>query len=115
MLIDQKEVQMPLVVNISLSTNDGAHNGSSLLEQYIQTVSSLEKITIVIAGGNEGEAAHHIGGKITSENKIDFNVARDETIVSINLYKSVLPQLTLEVISPDGKTSGIILCSEGFR
>ena len=115
-LVDRsKELQMPLVVNISLSTNDGAHNGSSLLEQYIQTVSSLEKITIVIAGGNEGEAAHHIGGKITSENKIDFNVARDETIVSINLYKSVLPQLTLEVISPDGKTSGIIDVVEGFN
>lgn len=115
-LVDRaKELQMPLVVNISLSTNDGAHNGSSLLEQYIQTVASLEKITIVIAGGNEGEAAHHVGGNIKLENKIDFNVARDETMVSINLYKSVLPQLTLELISPDGKSSGIIDVVEGFN
>ena len=115
-LVDRsKELQMPLVVNISLSTNDGAHNGSSLLEQYIQTVSSLEKITIVIAAGNEGEAAHHIGGDINNENRINFNVASDETMVSINLYKSVLPQLSLELISPEGKSSGIINLIEGFN
>lgn len=115
-LVDRsKELQMPLVVNISLSTNDGAHNGSSLLEQYIQTVSTLEKITIVIAGGNEGEAAHHVGGIINVENKIDFNVASDEAMVSINLYKSVLPELTLELISPEGKSSGVINVVEGFN
>ena len=115
-LIDKsKELGMPLVVNISLSTNDGAHNGSSLLEQYIQTVATLEKITIVIAGGNEGEAAHHIGGIINEENKISFNVASDEQMVSINLYKSVLPQLSLELISPEGKSSGILSVIEGFN
>ena len=54
-LIDKnKELNMPLAINISLSTNDGAHNGSSLLEQYISTVSTLERVTIVIAAGNEG-------------------------------------------------------------
>lgn len=115
-LVDKsKELQLPLVVNISLSTNDGAHNGSSLLEQYIQTVATLEKITIVIAAGNEGEAAHHIGGTIDVENKIGFNVARDENIVSINLYKSVLPKISLELISPEGKSSGIIDVVEGFN
>ncbi len=115
-LVDRsKELGLPLVVNISLSTNDGAHNGSSLLEQYIQTVSTLERITIVIAGGNEGEAAHHVGRPINQENIIDFNVASDESIVSINLYKSVLPQLSMEIISPEGRSSGIIDVVEGFN
>lgn len=114
-LVDKsKELQMPLVVNISLSTNDGAHNGSSLLEQYIQTVATLEKVTIVVAAGNEGEAAHHVGGSLENQNRIDFNVASDETMVSINLYRSVLPQLSLEIISPEGKSSGIINVVEGF-
>lgn len=44
---------MPIVVNISLSTNDGAHNGTSLLEQYISAIANLERVTIVIAAGNE--------------------------------------------------------------
>lgn len=54
-LIDKsKELNMPLVINMSLSTNNGAHNGSSLLEQYIKTIANLERITIAIAAGNEG-------------------------------------------------------------
>lgn len=41
-LLDKsKELNMPLVINISLSTNNGAHNGSSLLEQYIRTIANL--------------------------------------------------------------------------
>ena len=41
-----------------------------LLEQYISTVSTLERITIVIAAGNEGEAAHHVGGNLEGINEI---------------------------------------------
>ncbi|WP_156332229.1 S8 family serine peptidase, partial [Clostridium paraputrificum] len=56
-LLDKsKELDMPIVVNISLSTNDGAHNGTSLLEQYISAIANLERVTIVIAAGNEGDA-----------------------------------------------------------
>ena len=51
-LLDKSlELNMPLVINISMSTNDGAHNGTSLLEQYISTISTLDKVTIVIAAG----------------------------------------------------------------
>ncbi len=63
-LLDKsRELNMPLVISISLSTNDGAHDGSSLLEQYIRTVANLERVAIVIAAGNAGDAGHHIGGR----------------------------------------------------
>ena len=70
-LIDKgKELNMPLAINMSLSTNDGAHNGSSLLEKYISTVSAIERVTIVIAAGNEGEAAHHVGRTLEEINDV---------------------------------------------
>ena len=113
-LIDKsKELNMPLAINISLSTNDGAHNGSSLLEQYISTVSTLERVTIVIAAGNEGEAAHHVGGNLEGINDIYFNVSSDEATVVVNLYKSILPSLSIELISPSGGTTGEIAVKEG--
>lgn len=114
-LIDKaKELSMPLVVNISLSTNDGAHDGTSLLEQYINTVAISEKVTIVIAAGNEGDAAHHVGGRLDGQITIKFNVAEDETAVVMNLYKSVLPSITLELITPTGVSTGEITIEEGF-
>lgn len=115
-LIDEgKELNMPLAINMSLSTNDGAHNGSSLLEQYISTVSATERVTIVIAAGNEGEAAHHVGGTLEEVNDVYFNISSDESIVVINLYKSILPQLSIELISPYGIGTGEILVKEGVN
>ncbi|WP_243129635.1 MULTISPECIES: S8 family peptidase [Clostridium] len=115
-LVDKaNELKMPLVVNLSLSTNDGAHKGTSLLEQYINTVSTLERITIVVAAGNEGSAAHHVGGVIEEENIIKFNVAEDETAVVINLYKSILSKISIELITPVGGTTGAVIVEEGYK
>lgn len=115
-LVDKsKELNMPLVINISLSTNDGAHNGTSLFEQYISTTATLERLTIAIAAGNEGESAHHIGGEIQDVQEIYFNVASDESIISINLYKSLLPEISIELVSPSGVSTGEIFIAQGFR
>ena len=114
-LIDKSnELKMPLVINISLSTNDGAHNGTSLLEQYISTISKSERVTIVIAAGNEGNASHHIGGNLTETTVINFSISGDETYVIMNLYKSILPQISIEIISPRGVGTGEIVIREGL-
>lgn len=114
-LLDKsKELNMPLVVNISLSTNNGPHNGSSLLEQYIRTISNLERISIVIAAGNEGDAGHHVGGNLKSIQMETFNVASDETAVVINLYKSILPDISINLVSPNGSMSSNIKIQEGY-
>lgn len=115
-LVDKsKELNKPLVVNISLSTNDGDHNGSSLLERYISTIADSELISIVIAAGNEGDSSHHIGGVILDENKINFNVDEDETVVIINFYKSILPKVSIELISPAGVSTGKVIVEEGYK
>ena len=114
-LIDKsKELNKPLVVNISLSTNDGAHNGKSLLEQYISTVATLERVTIVIAAGNEGDAAHHIGGELQPQQTIFLNVAGDERAIVFNLYKPILANLSIRIITPTGLNSGDIIVREGY-
>ena len=115
-LIDKsRELNTPLAINISLSTNDGAHNGSSLLEQYISTIAAIERVTIVIAAGNEGEAAHHVGGNLEDINEVYFNVSSDESTVVVNLYKSILPALSIELVSPSGGSTGEIVTKEGFQ
>lgn len=114
-LLDKsKELNIPLVVNISLSTNNGAHNGSSLLEQYIRTVANLERITVVIAAGNEGDSAHHTGGSFEEIQNQSFGIASDENIVILNLYKSILPDITINIKGPTGESSGNITIREGY-
>lgn len=106
-LIDKAyELNKPLVINISFSTNDGAHTGNSLLEQYIEIVSTVQRVNIVVAAGNEGDRAHHVGGELVGEQEIRFNVGIDERILIIQLFKSFLKDIDLNLISPSGTSSG---------
>ncbi len=114
-LLDKsKELDMPLVVNISLSTNNGGHNGSSLLEQYISTVANLERITIVVAAGNEGDAGHHTGDSLQQIQSESFNVAEDERTLAINMYTAILPEISINIIGPTGQRSGDIKITQGY-
>ena len=109
------EINKPLVVNISLSTNDGSHNGSSLLEKYIQTFTQLQKAVIVVAAGNEGNSAHHVGGKMKKEEDLDLNIGDGEKGIILDFYKPVLVNVSVEVISPTGISTGPIELSESYK
>ena len=109
------EINKPLVVNISLSTNDGSHNGSSLLEKYIQTFTQLQKAVIVVAAGNEGHSAHHVGGKMKKEEDLDLNIGDGEKGIILDFYKPVLVDVSVEVISPTGISTGPIELSESYK
>ncbi len=72
-------------------------------------------ILVVCAAGNEGEAAHHVGGNLEDINQVYFNVSSDESTVVLNLYKSLLPSVSIELISPSGGSTGEIAVKEGFQ
>lgn len=109
------EINKPLVVNISLSTNDGSHNGSSLLEKYIQTFTQLQKVVIVVAAGNEGNSAHHVGGKMKKEEDLDLNIGDGEKGIILDFFKPVLVDVSVEVISPTGISTGPMELSESYK
>ncbi|AMN37045.1 S8 family peptidase [Clostridium perfringens] len=109
------EINKPLVVNISLSTNDGSHNGSSLLEKYIQTFTQLQKAVIVVAAGNEGNSAHHVGGKMKKEEDLDLNIGDGEKGIILDFFKPVLVDVSVEVISPTGVSTGPMELSESYK
>ena len=109
------EINKPLVVNISLSTNDGSHNGSSLLEKYIQTFTQLQKAVIVVAAGNEGNSAHHVGGEMKKEEDLDLNIGDGEKGIILDFFKPVLVDVSVEVISPTGISTGPMGLSESYK
>ncbi len=48
-----QEMRMPVAVNISFGNTYGPHDGSSLVEQYLNDVSAIWKNVICIGTGNE--------------------------------------------------------------
>ncbi len=59
-------LQMPVAVNLSFGNNYGSHDGASLLETYLDNVSSYWKSCIVTGTGNEGASRIHTSGSFLS-------------------------------------------------
>ncbi len=58
------ELRMPVAVNISFGNTYGAHDGTSLLERYIDDMSNIWKSVICIGTGNEAASAGHTSGML---------------------------------------------------
>jgi subtilisin family serine protease len=115
-LIDRsRERGIPLVINLSFSTNDGAHDGNSLLELYIQTINSLEKVSFIAAAGNEGDRAHHVGEFMKDEQIITFNIAADERSLILQFYKDFIDDVSIEIKNPQGKSTGILRLGRSYE
>ncbi len=49
------DLDAPSVINLSLGNNLGAHDGSSMLCQYLDLTSDQDRVIFCVAAGNEGE------------------------------------------------------------
>lgn len=100
----------PLVINLSFGNSYGSHNGFSLLEQYINDVSAIWKTSIVIGTGNEGASARHTGGILRTDEEqiVELAVPSNEFGFSLQLWKNYYDDISIEIIAPSGRRSGII-------
>ena len=102
----------PLALNLSFGNTYGSHSGSSLLETYLDSVSELGRISIVVGSGNEGASGGHIGGYLTQTQPetIEFSISDFTTNLNIQLWKNYWDEFTVSLIPPVG--SSVTLPSE---
>ncbi|MCI5504165.1 MAG: S8 family serine peptidase [Eubacterium sp.] len=82
-------IALPLTINISYGSNDGSHDGNSLMERFISSCIFYGKNTVVIATGNEGLTRRHSQVFVPSNQEITipFSVAPGETALYLQLWK----------------------------
>lgn len=61
------ELEMPVVVNLSFGNTYGAHDGSSLLERFLDNASEMGRTVICVGAGNEGSSSGHLAGSLLEE------------------------------------------------
>ncbi len=114
------EYQMPVAINISFGNTYGAHDGNSLLEQFIQDIANRWKNVICIGTGNEGNTAGHVSG-ILNENEdveIELAVQENEAGLNVQIWKAYYDVMDISLESPSGVRIGPIqesLGSQRFR
>lgn len=110
----QDEEKFPLVVNLSFSTNYGAHTGTSLFAEYVRNFATRENTTVVVSAGNEGGAAHHKSGTIVQDGEdVGIEISGNHELVIVSLYKGVLSDVVVTISSPSTGVSRPIRLFEG--
>lgn len=111
------EFGLPLVINISYGTNDGAHNGQSLFELYINSIAEKWKTSIVVAAGNEGSAGHHYSGNISTNElqDIDFFYSGKNNSFFLTMWKNFVDDFSVELVLPSGRATGEVTYIDRVR
>lgn len=58
------ELNMPVVINLSFGNTYGAHDGSSLLERFLDNAAEMGRTVICVGSGNEGNSNGHLSGSL---------------------------------------------------
>lgn len=105
-----------VAINLSFGNTYGAHDGSSLLERYLDNVSEIGKTVICVGSGNEGAAAGHVAGMLTMEKEnsiVELAVALYERAVNVQFWKNYGDEIELSLKAPDGMVFQIPLLKMG--
>ncbi len=97
------ELQMPLVINLSFGNNYGSHDGSSLLERFLDNAAEIGRTVICVGSGNEGNSGGHIAGNIADTNRVELAVADYETSLNIQLWQNFNDLYRIRLRSPGGQ------------
>lgn len=95
----------PLALNLSYGTREGAHNGRSLLETYLDTVVSMAKCVICVGTGNDGIGRTHAGGRLTEDEAVELEIAIEgtEQTLELELWKNYPDAFYVELIASSGE------------
>ena len=99
------QLKLPTVINLSFGNSYGAHDGTSLLESYINEVAQSGRFVICVGAGNEGAAGGHVGGRFlnTDEKKnIYFQIGYYQKECSLQLWFLAVDQYIIRLRSPGG-------------
>ncbi|RHS88697.1 S8 family peptidase [Clostridium sp. AM42-4] len=99
---------LPLVINISFGNTYGSHDGTSLLETFLDDIGNYGRTTIVVGSGNEGAASGHTSGilQMRTTETVEFTVSAYESSFSIQLWKSYSDQFEISLQAPSGEQFG---------
>ena len=99
---------LSLVINISFGNTYGSHDGTSLLETFLDDIGNYGRTTIVVGSGNEGAASGHTSGilQLRATETVEFTVSSYESSFSIQLWKSYSDQFEISLQAPSGEQFG---------
>ncbi|MPQ45089.1 S8 family peptidase [Clostridium tarantellae] len=100
------ELKRPMVVYLPLGTTIGSHDGNSLMEKYIDNLSSFRGFIVTTTTGNEGNTQNHTSGIFKKEGKsgnIELLVGEGQEKLQFEIWIDTPNKCALSISSPTGE------------
>ena len=119
----KKAVEMgkPLAINLSFGNTYGSHEGTSLVERFLDNAAEIGRNVVCVGSGNEGAAGGHVAGSFgpntgaLEKRRIEFGVGNYQTAFSVQLWKEYVDLLGIELVSPGGRSTVVDMQITGGR
>lgn len=109
------ELNRPLVINLSYGNSYGSHDGTSLLERFLDNASGVGRNVICVGCGNEGAGGGHIEGNVKVDDMVELAVAERELTLNIQLWKSYEDRFGVILVSPGRVRYEVVLSGSPGR
>ena len=103
-----KELGEPIVINLSFGNTYGAHDGSTLLERFLDNAAEIGRCVICVGSGNEGNSSGHVSGRLTARKMIDLAIASYERRLSVQIWKEYGDQFRIQLRAPGGTSVSLM-------
>lgn len=102
-------LQMPAAVNLSFGNTYGSHDGTSLVETFLDDISNYGRTSIVAGTGNEGNTGGHTSGvlRMGETELVELSAAPYETGFSVQIWKEYVDSFTISLITPSGEVLSV--------
>lgn len=100
------QYKKPVVIYVPVGSNFGAHDGTSILERYINEISNKRGIAVVASSGNQGNTNTHADGFISEAKQsktIELEVGENQKGLMMNILGYKPDKFRLSIISPSGE------------
>ena len=110
-----QQLNRPLVINLSFGNSYGSHDGSSLLERFLDNASEIGRTVICVGSGNEGAARGHCAGNATRDRLVELAVGDYEKSLNIQLWKNYSDVFRIRLQSPGGESTELSTNIQGGK
>ncbi|TCK98457.1 subtilase family protein [Natranaerovirga hydrolytica] len=99
-------LEKPLVICLGIGTNQGSHDGSSILETYIDRIGTTFGYTVVVPSGNEAYLGHHSKGMYLEGEPfqdVEIYSGQNERGFTVEIWPKSPDYFSVGILSPTGE------------
>ncbi len=102
-----QQMGLPVAVNLSYGNTYGSHEGTSLLERFIDNAAEVGRSVFCVGMGNEGASdGHYTGNLKETENgllQVSFAVGSYERTLSLQIWSYPSDRYEAVIVAPSGE------------